>query len=102
MFKNLAVLLLLTPLTAIAGTYNVGGKYTFPNGVVYCEKGAIENQVDMLNAGVNSLVAGCYKTKDDSDMKLIKNYPDLGYSKWIIMLDDTSYMTYYLPNSLLR
>ncbi|WJM94079.1 hypothetical protein QDY63_14780 [Pseudomonas brenneri] len=101
MLKVLVFLLVLTPIAAMADTYNVGVKYSFPPGVMYCEGGSIENQVEMLDAGVNARVDGCYKTKRGFDMKLIKNFPDLGYSKWIIIIDDTLGATYYLPNSLL-
>lgn len=101
MLKILMFLILLTPFTVMADAYRVGVKYTFTSGLIYCDKDAIENQVDMLNAGIKTRVSGCYETSKNFDLKLVKNYPELGYSKWIVLLPDSWYATYYLPNELI-
>lgn len=101
MFKILALLVVLTPFTVMADNFQVGPTYRFPPGLTYCDKDAIENEVDMLNAGIVTRISGCYETSEITRARLIKNFPELGYSKWIFLLEDSWYITYYFPNALI-
>ena len=85
----------------MAAEYSTGKEYIFQKGLIYCDEAAIENQVEMLSAGIRKRVEGCYQTTNEENMKLLKNFPDRGYSKWVVIMGDTYYKT-YLPNSLIN
>jgi len=102
MFKK-AVLAatLVAGSAAMATEYRMGTEYIFQKGLIYCDEAAIENQVEILSAGIGKRVTGCYESTSESSMKLLRNYPDRGFSKWIMIFGDIYYTT-YLPNSLIE
>ncbi|MCF6391338.1 hypothetical protein L2K20_30750 [Mycobacterium sp. MBM] len=86
---------------AEANDYVIGKGYLIPPGVVYCDANAIENQVEFLAAGIKKRVGGCYVTAISNNAKMLKDYPDRGFSVWVF-LDGDSYYKAYLPNALLK